>query len=306
MAEEKVVLFMGGTSSEREVSLMSGAGVRDALVSRGVNVTVFDPKEQSLAQLEQGGFDRAFIALHGVGGEDGTLQGVLNYLGIPYTGPGVMACAIAMDKEMTKTIWRAAGLPVPEGVALNAAVSDEQILEIIERFGKSGLIVKPGHDGSSIGVSKLQTPTLESVRAAINAIADSEILIEEYIHGREFTVALLDGRALPVIEISAPEGDYDFQNKYFGDAVKYTCPAPLPEAEASELSALCERAFAAIGARGWARVDVMQRADGRFALLEINTSPGMTPHSLVPMAARAVGMSYADLCLNVLALAQCD
>lgn len=306
MTEERVVLFMGGTSSEREVSLMSGAGVRDALLSRGVNVTVFDPKEQSLAELESGGYSRAFIALHGVGGEDGTLQGVLNYLGIPYTGPGVMACAIAMDKEMTKTIWRAGGLPVPQGISVRSGVSDEVLCSVIERLGKTGLVVKPDHDGSSIGVSKLDSPTLESVRETVEKMPDDEMLIEEYIHGREFTVALLDGRALPVIEIVAPEGDYDFQNKYYGDAVKYVCPAPLDAEKTAELSALCEKAFALIGARGWARVDALQREDGSFVLLEINTSPGMTPHSLVPMAARAVGVSYADLCLKVLSLAQTD
>lgn len=308
MTKERVVLFMGGTSSEREVSLMSGAGVKEALLSRGVDVTVFDPKEQKLADLEAGHFDKAFIALHGRGGEDGALQGVLNYLGLPYTGPGVTACAIAMNKELTKAIWRDAGIPVPRGEAIGADATDDELLSLIERFGATGLVVKPANDGSSIGVTKLDKVDLTSLRAAVVAAAehDGEILVEEYIHGREFTVALLDGRALPLIEIVAPEGDYDFQNKYFGDAVKYRCPAPLSEEKSAELSALCEKAFAVLGARGWSRIDVLQRADGSFALLEMNTSPGMTPHSLVPMAARAVGMSYADLCLNVLTLAQTD
>ena len=308
MTKERVVLFMGGISSEREVSLMSGKGVKEALLSRGVDVTVFDPKEQSLAELEAGKFDKAFIALHGRGGEDGTLQGVLNYLGVPYTGPGVKTCAVAMDKELTKIVWRSGGIPVPAGEAISVDVSDEELLGLISRFGATGLVVKPANDGSSIGVTKLRNPTLESLRAAVNDAAehDGEILVEEYIIGREFTVALFDGRALPVIEIQAPEGDYDFQNKYFGDAVKYVCPAPLSEEKASDLSHLCEKAFTLLGARGWSRIDVLQRQDGSFALLEINTSPGMTPHSLVPMAARAVGMSYADLCLNVLAMAETD
>ena len=249
----RVVLLMGGVSSEREVSLMSGEGVHKALVSKGVDVLKFDPKTDSLETLEKGGFDRAFIALHGRLGEDGTIQGVLNYLGIPYTGPGVTASAMA-------------------------------------------LVVKPAHDGSSIGGTKLAEPTVAALRKALEdaaGVRGDEVLVEEYIHGREFTVAVLDGRALPVIEIRAPEGDYDFNNKYFGDAVHYDCPAKLEDEAAATLGSLCERAFAAVGARGWSRIDALQRADGSFALLEINTSPGMTPHSLVPMAARAVGMDYA-------------
>lgn len=305
---QKIVLLMGGTSSEREVSLMSGSGVKEALLSRGYNVTVFDPKLQSLSELETGHFDRAFIALHGRGGEDGSVQGVLNLLGIPYTGPGVKACAVAMDKELTKRVWHDRGIPSPRGVRVDASVTDDTLQTVMKELGATGLVVKPSHDGSSIGVTKLKTPTLEALRQAINQAGthDTDVLIEEYIRGREFTIALLDGKALPVIEIVAPDGDYDFQNKYFGDAVRYTCPAPISDEESQTLRQLCEQAFAALGARGWARVDAMQRPDGSFALLEINMSPGMTPHSLVPMAARAVGMDYATLCETVLKLAATD
>lgn len=308
LKQENIVLFMGGTSSEREVSLMSGAGVKSALESRGLKVSVFDPKEHTLAELEEGHYDRAFIALHGRGGEDGSLQGVLNYLQIPYTGPGVAASSVSMDKELTKAVWRSAGISVPRGRVVDHELSEEELEGLIAFYGETGLVVKPTRDGSSIGVSKLSCPTVETLREAITLAASkgSTVLVEEYIRGREFTVALLDGRALPIIEIVAPEGDYDFQNKYFGDAVKYTCPAPLPQEEAQNLAQACEAAFAVLGARGWSRIDAMRREDGTFVLLEMNTSPGMTPHSLVPMAARAVGMDYAELCLNVLALADVD
>lgn len=304
----RVVLLMGGISSEREVSLMSGEGVFKALTDKGVHVTKFDPKTDSLETLEKGKFDRAFIALHGRLGEDGTIQGVLNYLNLPYTGPGVTASAMAIDKDLTKRVWASAGIPVPRGVMMNAEATDKKLEEVIATLGATGLVVKPAHDGSSIGVTKLNAPTVETLRAALSIASerDAAVLVEEYIRGREFTVAVLDGKALPIIEIRAPEGDYDFNNKYFGDAVSYDCPAKLNEAETQLLAETCERAFAAVGARGWSRIDAMQRPDGSFALLEINTSPGMTPHSLVPMAARAIGMDYGELCLKVLKLAQTD
>lgn len=304
----RVVLLMGGISSEREVSLMSGEGVLKALQSKGVDVTPFDPKTESLEKLENGRFDRAFIALHGRLGEDGTVQGVLNWLGIPYTGPGVTASAMAIDKELTKTVWRAAGIPVPRGVLLCANADDDELARVIEEFGVTGLVVKPAKDGSSIGVTKLAEPTAATLREALRVAGErgEDVLAEEYIRGREFTIAVLDGKALPIIEIKAPEGDYDFENKYFGNAVSYDCPASLSEAQSAELASLCEKAFSVVGARGWSRIDALQRTDGSFALLEINTSPGMTPHSLVPMAARAVGLDYADLCLRVLSLAKID
>lgn len=306
---KKVVLLMGGTSSEREVSLMSGSGVKAALESKGVEVDVFDPKIDSVEKLSSG-YDAAFITLHGKGGEDGSVQGLLNYLGLPYTGPGVAASAVAINKELTKAVWRDAGVSVPRGVKLGPDADDEELRGAIASFGSAGLVVKPARDGSSIGVTKLQPGdlTLESLRAAVDAAAlkDSEVLVEEYIHGREFTVAVLDGKVLPIIEIKAPEGSYDFQNKYYTDSVQYDCPAVLSEEEAASLSRECEKAFRVLGARGWSRIDALQREDGSFALLEINTSPGMTPHSLVPMAARAVGLDYADLCIKVLSLARCD
>ena len=308
---ERVVVLEGGISSEREVSLLSGRGVKEALASKGLEVESWDPAVDSVGGLEEGAYDAAFIALHGTLGEDGSVQGLLNCIGLPYTGPGVTASAIAMDKELTKNIWRANGISVPAGVRLTAAASDAELERAIAEFGADGVVVKPGHDGSSIGVTKIDRDalSLHSLRAALNAAAERdalEVLVEEYIHGREFTVAILDGKALPVIEICAPEGSYDFQNKYYTDVVRYECPAKLPEASAKALAAACEKAFAVLGCRGWSRVDALERADGTFALLEINTSPGMTPHSLVPMAARAVGLSYADLCLRVLGLARTD
>ena len=311
--KKRVVVFMGGISSEREVSLMSGKGVCEALAARGFEVTAFDPATDSVEMLEAGKFDAAFIALHGKLGEDGSVQGLLNCLGIPYTGPGVEASAAAMDKNLTKLIWQAAGLPVPAGRRVTKAdARDAALLEsFIADFGADGLVVKPDRDGSSIGVTKLMRGdlTAEALRAAVERAAgegDEPVLVEEYVHGREFTIALLDGKALPVIEIRAPEGAYDYQNKYFTDVTKYDCPADLPAEKAAEIARLSERAFAALGCRGWARVDALSRPDGSFVLLEINTSPGMTPHSLVPMAARAVGLDYPALCERVLELADLD
>lgn len=307
----RVAVLLGGISSEREVSLLSGKGVADALRAKGLEVDLWDPATDSVSMLEEGGYDAAFIALHGKLGEDGSIQGLLNCIGLPYTGPGVAASAIAIDKEMTKEIWRAAGIPVPAGAKLSAASSDAELLAAIDAFGRTGLVVKPGHDGSSIGVTKIlpQTLNLESLSKAVGNAAErdaGEVLAEEYIQGREFTVAVLDGKALPVIEIIAPEGSYDFQNKYYTDCVRYECPAKLSDEESAELRAACEKAFRAIGCRGWSRIDAMRRPDGGFALLEINTSPGMTPHSLVPMAARSIGLDYGELCLKVLGLAETD
>lgn len=310
---KRVVVFMGGISSEREVSLMSGQGVASALEEKGYEVTTFDPASDSVEMLEAGKFDAAFIALHGKLGEDGSVQGLLNCLGIPYTGPGVEASAVAMDKNLTKLVWRAAGIPVPAGRRVTKAdVEKRATLEaLIKEFGAEGLVVKPDRDGSSIGVTKLLAGevTVEALREAIEKAAgehDEPVLVEEYVHGREFTIALLDGKALPVIEIRAPEGAYDYQNKYFTDVTKYDCPAALSEEKTAEISRLAEAAFVALGCRGWARVDALSRADGSFVLLEINTSPGMTPHSLVPMAARAVGLDYPSLCARVLELADLD
>lgn len=304
----KVVVLLGGHSSEREVSLMSGEGVLKALREKGVDAHAFDPAREPVEALLQGGYERAFIALHGGAGENGTIQGLLNFLRLPYTGPGVAASAASFDKEVTKTLWRAAGLPVPEGRVMTGDEDDAALEAVIRELGATGLVVKPGRDGSSIGVSKLDRPTTASLREALKLAKSlcDEILVEEYIRGREFTVAVLDGRALPVIEIRAPEGSYDFQNKYYTDVVSYDCPANLSEEESATLRGYCEKAFRAVGARGWSRIDALRRADGRFALLEINTAPGMTPHSLVPMAARAEGMDYGTLCVKLLEGARID
>jgi D-alanine-D-alanine ligase len=297
----KVAVLMGGASAEREVSLMSGGGVLEALRSRGVDAHPFDPAERPMDDLRRDGFARAFIALHGRFGEDGTVQGALELLGVPYTGSGVMASAIAMDKVYTKRIWMTHGLPTP-GFALARGAAD--VRDAARRFGLP-LAVKPSREGSTIGFTKLTTEAGCADAYALARRHDDDVLCEQFIEGRELTVALLgcgtDARALPVIEIIAPGGNYDYQHKYFGDETRYDCPADLPAALAERMRQLALDAFHAIGCEGWARADIMlRRADDEPFLLEINTSPGMTGHSLVPMAARAEGLSYADLCLRIL------
>ena len=300
----KVGVLYGGDSAEREVSLMSGIGVHEALTAMGVEAQLFDTGCQSLADLAAARFDRVFIALHGRYGEDGCLQGALEYLRIPYTGSPVMGSALAMDKCMTKRIWQHAGLPTP---AWKAVRSLTELREAWQQIG-APMIVKPSTEGSTVGLSKVhQASELEPAWAA--AAACGPVLAEECIDGRELTVALLESEgevmALPPIEIIAPDGNYDYQNKYFGDATRYECPACLPAEQLGQLEDLAKRAFLASGCRGWARVDVMLRSHDQTPwLLEINTSPGMTGHSLVPMAARAVGLSYGELCMHLLAQAQ--
>lgn len=304
----KVVLLAGGMSSEREVSLMSGKGVYDALVSAGVDVTRFDPKEQSISELEKGGFDRAFIALHGRYGEDGTIQGVLEYLKIPYTGPGVKASAVAMDKSLTKQIWREKQIPSPRGMLVSA---DSDLNFVMRELGRD-LVVKPAREGSSIGLTKLKDATVEELHEAIvrAGALDNHVLVEERIFGRELTVAILgagqDSKVLPIIEIIAPNGDYDYQNKYFTNDVRYECPAKLSEDLREEISRTCLSAYRALGARGWSRIDLILAEDGTFSLLEMNTSPGMTAHSLVPLAAKNAGMSYQELVLKMASAASLD
>lgn len=304
----KVVLLAGGMSSEREVSLMSGKGVYDALVSAGVDVTRFDPKEQSISELEKGGFDCAFIALHGRYGEDGTIQGVLEYLKIPYTGPGVKASAVAMDKSLTKQIWREKQIPSPRGMLVSA---DSDLNFVMRELGRD-LVVKPAREGSSIGLTKLKDATVEELHEAIvrAGALDNHVLVEERIFGRELTVAILgagqDSKVLPIIEIIAPNGDYDYQNKYFTNDVRYECPAKLSEDLREEISRTCLSAYRALGARGWSRIDLILAEDGTFSLLEMNTSPGMTAHSLVPLAAKNAGMSYQELVLKMASEASLD
>jgi D-alanine-D-alanine ligase len=307
----KVAVLLGGKSAEREISLLSGGGVLKALQSKGVDAHAFDPAERDLSELKKEGFQRCFIALHGRFGEDGTVQGALELLGIPYTGSGVMASAIAIDKVMTKRVWLAEGVPTPRYTLLRrGAYQREQVLKIPDDLGLP-LIVKPAREGSSIGVAKVQG--YSEMQGAVDAAAalDADVLCEQFIAGDEVTCPILGtgegARALPVIRIVAPEGNYDYQNKYFTDDTKYLVPCGLPEGEEAAIQELVVKAYRVLGCRGWGRIDVM--IDGRTrkpSLLEINTSPGMTGHSLVPMSARAAGISYEDLCLLLLADATLD
>jgi D-alanine-D-alanine ligase len=309
--DDTVAVLMGGRSAEREISMMSGTGVLQALQSKGVKAMAFDPAEQPLERLKSLGVSRVFIALHGRYGEDGTVQGALEWLGIPYTGSGVMASAIAMDKVMTKRVWMAAGLSTPDYVWLPPdQQTPERIAEVPNRLGLP-FIVKPPREGSSIGVTKVVAP--EQLAGAVDTAVrfDPDLLCESFIEGMEVTCPVLgDGvnaRALPVVRIAAPDGAYDYQNKYFTDDVKYHCPSGLPAALEAEIQHMVVAAYRALGCRGWGRADLMIRAgDQRPFLLEMNTSPGMTSHSLVPMSARAAGISYEDLCLQVLASASLD
>jgi len=298
---------MGGSSSEREVSLMSGSGVLQALRSQGVDAHAFDPAERDLGELKKEGFARCFIALHGRHGEDGTVQGALELLRIPYTGPGVMASSMAMDKVMTKRIWRFEGLPTPDW---RMVASADQTRAAFAALG-APMIVKPARDGSSMGLTKVEDASQCEAAYALAAKYDEEVLCEQFISGDETTCAVLgEGRgaqALPVIRIVAPDGNYDYQNKYFTDVTQYHCPSGLPAEEEAEIQRIVEQAFRTLGCRGWSRADIMIRASDRKPfLLEINTSPGMTGHSLVPMAARAKGISYEALCLRILATASLD
>ncbi len=297
----KVAVLMGGASAEREVSLMSGGGVLKALQSRGVDAHAFDPAQRSLDELKREGFARCFIALHGRFGEDGTVQGALELLGIPYTGSGVMASSISMDKVMTKRIWRFEGLPTPEWRQVSSA---DQTRAAFAALG-APMIVKPAREGSSIGFTKVMS--LEQCEAAYAAAAkhDQEVLCEQFIAGDEVTCPVLGPAdapvALPLIRIVAPDGNYDYQNKYFTDTTQYLVPAGLPAGEEEAIAGIVRKAYTVLGCRGWARADVMIDAATRKPyLLEINTSPGMTGHSLVPMSARAWGLSYEDLCVRLL------
>ncbi len=307
----KVAVLMGGRSAEREVSLMSGAGVLKALQASGVDAHAFDPAERDLAELKKEGFARCFIALHGRYGEDGCVQGALALLGIPYTGSGVLASSIAMDKAMTKRVWLAEGLPTPRYVLVRREdVGRVDAAALVRELGLP-LIVKPAREGSSIGVSKVTA--LDQVASALQqaAACNDDILCEQCIVGDEVTCPVLgeagSARALPVIRIVAPQGNYDYQNKYFTDDTQYLVPCGLPAGEEATIQALVVKAYQVLGCRGWGRIDVMIDASTRKpCLLEINTSPGMTGHSLVPMSARVDGMSYEQLCLHLLQGATLD
>jgi D-alanine-D-alanine ligase len=296
---------MGGRSAEREVSLMSGQGVLAALRAQGVDAHAFDSAQRDLSELKREGFERCFIALHGRFGEDGTVQGALELLGIPYTGSGVMASSIAIDKTMTKRVWIAEGLPTPS----YALVRRDQWRELdlgalVAQLGLP-MIVKPASEGSSIGVFKVMTPGDLPTALAQAADCDADILCEQFIAGDEVTCPVLgegdQARALPVIRIVAPQGNYNYQHKYFTNDTQYLVPCGLPVGEEQAIQALVLKAYRVLGCKGWGRVDVMIDAVTRQAyLLEINTSPGMTGHSLVPMSARAAGISYEALCVQLL------
>ena len=311
VSTSKVAVLMGGRSAEREISLMSGQGVLKALQSVGVNAIGFDTAKQIITQLKEQKFTHAFIALHGRHGEDGTVQGALELMGIPYTGSGVLASAIAMDKQMTKRIWRAEHLSTPASVWLPAhKQTPEHISTLCKELGLP-LIVKPPHEGSSIGISKVSHEDQLAPAIALATRYDADLLCESFIEGDEVTCPVIgqgqDAVALPVVKIVAPMGAYDYENKYFTDAVSYHCPSGLPIHEEQAIQTLTLAAYRALGCRGWARADVMVRASDRQPfLLEMNTSPGMTSHSLVPMSAMAAGMSYPQLCLKILSQASLD
>ena len=292
----KVAVLYGGSSAEREISIMSGTGVLKALRAKGVDAHPFDPAQRDLAELKREGFARCFIALHGRGGEDGSLQGALEFLGVPYTGSGVLGSALAMDKERAKLVWKACGLPTPDYEMLERS-SDLQA--VARRLGLP-IVVKPVLEGSSIGVSKVRAAGELDEAYALAVNYQSAVMAEKCIEGPEYTASLVADTSLPLIRIDAPKGNYDYQNKYFTDETKYVCPCGLPAPKEESLKSLALDSFKALGCAGWGRVDLMLDAGGAPWLLEVNTAPGMTGHSLVPMAAKAVGISYEDLCVKIL------
>jgi D-alanine-D-alanine ligase len=296
----KVAVLMGGSSAEREISLMSGNGVLKALRAKGIDAHPFDPSQRDLVELKREGYARCFIALHGRGGEDGTIQGALEVLGVPYTGSGVLGSAIGMDKWRTKMVWIASGLPTPRYRILNPG---EDWNAVARDLGLP-LIVKPANEGSTLGLTKVTAANQLPAAYELAAKKYRDIaLAEQFIDGPEYTASVVGDSALPLIRIEAPQGNYDYQNKYFTDDTKYHCPCGLPVKKEEELKALALQAFRAAGCSGWGRIDLMLDAKRKPWLLEVNTSPGMTGHSLVPMAARAVGLSYEDLCVKILELA---
>lgn len=301
----RVGVLYGGQSAEREVSLMSGAGVCEALCSQGVDAHLFDTGTRSLAQLADERFDRVFIALHGRYGEDGTMQGALELLGLPYTGSGPLASCLAMDKIMTKRIWAQHGLPTPRFRVLDTQSDLEATAEALGL----PLIIKPPHEGSTLGVTRVDDAAHLSEAYQLAARFDDVVLAEQFIQGRELTVPVLGSgataRALPVIEIVAPEGNYDYEHKYLSNDTQYVCPAHLGEELTARIMQIAQQSYLALGCEGWGRADFMLDQDGEPWLLEMNTSPGMTSHSLVPMGAAAIGMSYAQLCLDILSTARC-
>lgn len=305
--QDKVAVLLGGNSAEREVSLQSGQAVLEGLRQAGIDAYPVDPRDVSVLTLRQQGFNKVFIALHGCGGEDGTMQALLEFCHLPYTGSGVMASAIGMDKLRTKLLWQGAGLPVAPWVTLHhkeAANGISNTLSAqIDQLGLP-LIVKPNREGSSVGMSKVtqRADLYEAIQLAFNY--DHEVLVEQYLTGPEYTLGLLGDEMLPAIRIQPAGVFYDYEAKYLSDKTQYFCPAGLTEADENILCQLVYKAWQVLGCRGWGRVDVMRHSDGQFYLLEVNTAPGMTSHSLVPMAAHQAGMSFSQLVTRILALAE--
>ncbi|MBK0035305.1 D-alanine--D-alanine ligase [Erwinia sp. S43] len=303
---DKVAVLLGGTSAERDVSLLSGAAVLAGLQEAGVDAHPVDIRDVPVLSLKEQGFTKAFIALHGRGGEDGTLQGVLEFLNIPYTGSGVMASAITMDKLRSKFLWQGCGLPVSPYVALTRkqmdAGIDGEVADSIAALGMP-LFVKPSREGSSVGISRVNHAS-QLHAALVEAFRhDDEVLVEAFLSGPEYTVAVIGDQIMPSIRIQAASEFYDYQAKYISDDTQYFCPSGLNDEQEAELSQLVIAAWRALGCSGWGRVDVMMGGDGRFYLLEVNTSPGMTSHSLVPMAAKQAGLSFSQLVVRILELA---
>ena len=302
LKQEKIAVLLGGTSAEREVSLNSGNAVLVALRKQGYDAHPIDPKTFPVATLKEQGFDRVFNILHGRGGEDGTMQGLLDQIGLPYTGCGVMASALTMDKMRTKMLWKAFGLPVAE---MEIVTTENRVnlnpMAVVKKLGLP-LMVKPSLEGSSVGLTKVKT--VEELESAVDFALkfDRTVLIEEWLAGDEFTVPVLDGEVLPSIKI-VPEGEfYDYDAKYISDNTQYFCPAGLTEAREQELRRLVKQAYDVVGCRGWSRIDVMADAEGKFRLVEVNTNPGMTSHSLFPKSAATVGYSFEQLVEKILEL----
>ena len=298
----KVAVLLGGRSSEREISLMSGRNVLEGLRKASVDAHPFDPAERELSELKQEGFERAFIALHGRYGEDGTVQGALELLGIPYTGSGVMASALSLDKLRTKLIWLASGVPTPRHEVITA---ESDWTAVAENLGLP-LIIKPAHEGSTLGLTKVLDAKRLPTAYRDAAKYDSLVLAEEFVEGEELTAAFVGEEALPLIRIEAPQGNYNYQNKYFSDETKYICPCGLPTREEHRIQELVMRSAWVLGCSGWGRADLIRRADGSVSLLEMNTSPGMTGHSLVPMAAKVAGIAFEQLVVRILELAHVE
>jgi D-alanine-D-alanine ligase len=294
----KVAVLLGGPSAEREISFLSGNAVLAALKGKGIDAHAYDPAERSIYELKREGFDRAFIALHGRFGEDGTVQGALEALGIPYTGSSVMASALAMDKWRTKLVWLASDIPTPRYRIVDATTD---WWAVVAELGLP-LIVKPAREGSTIGITRVTKVDHDELAAAYGEAAkhDDLVIVEEFVAGTELTASILGERALPLIRIVAPQGNYDYHNKYFSDDTKYFCPSGIDDTVERDIQAQSLAAFRIVGCSGWGRLDLILRPDGRWTFLEVNTSPGMTAHSLVPMAAKQAGLTFADLCVNIL------